>query len=119
AVPVTGASAPMTYEQALTAQNPVARSAQALEQGQALFTINCAPCHGADARGTGLIAERFAAASANPPADLTSARVRARTDGELYWIVTNGLGNMPPFRALLTDEQRWTIVQVIRNYQGQ
>ncbi len=65
------------------------------------------------------MAERFTAASANPPVDFTSQRVRARTDGELFWLITNGIGNMPPFGDILTDNQRWQLVQVIRNYQGQ
>jgi mono/diheme cytochrome c family protein len=119
AVPVTGSRAPLSYEEARTLQSPVASSPQRQEQGNAVFRVNCAMCHGSDGRGTGMIAERFAANSANPPADLTSERVRGRSDGEIFWIVTNGLGNMPPFGDLLTDDQRWTVVQSIRGMQGQ
>jgi mono/diheme cytochrome c family protein len=119
AVPLTGAQSSYTYEQARNLQSPVARSQQRAEQGQQIFTVNCAMCHGTDGRGTGMIAERFAGNSANPPADLTSQRVRSRTDGELFWIISNGLSNMPPFGELLTDDQRWTVVQTIRSYQGQ
>jgi mono/diheme cytochrome c family protein len=119
AVPITGSRASLSWEQAGTMQSPVGGSAQRQEQAQQLFKVNCAMCHGGDGRGTGMIAERFAANSANPPADLTSGRVRARSDGQLYWIVTNGIGNMPPFGDLLTDDQRWTVVQAIRGMQGQ
>ena len=120
AVPITGSSqTSISFEQAGTLTSPTGRTPQRLEQGQALFNVNCAVCHGSDGRGTGPVAERFAAGSANPPADLTSQRVRSRTDGELYWIISNGLGNMPPFADLLTEDQRWQAVQVIRNYQGQ
>jgi len=120
AVPITGSSRTQeSFAQARTMTSPTGRTPQRLEQGQAMFNVNCAVCHGSDAHGTGPVAERFAAGSANPPADLTSQRVRSRTDGELHWIITNGLGNMPPFGDLLTDDQRWQAVQVIRNYQGQ
>jgi mono/diheme cytochrome c family protein len=54
-----------------------------------------------------------------PPADLTSSRVRSRTDGQLYWLITNGIGNMPNFADLLTDEERWAMVNVVRAGQGQ
>jgi mono/diheme cytochrome c family protein len=119
AVPVTGGQATYSYEQASAMQSPVGSSPQRLEQAQMLYRVNCAMCHGGDGRGTGMIAERFAANSANPPADLTSQRVRGRSDGELFWIVSNGLGNMPPFGDLLTDDQRWTVIQAIRSIQGQ
>jgi mono/diheme cytochrome c family protein len=119
AVPITGTRASVTFEEAAALQSPIARSTQNLEAGRELFKVNCAVCHGADAHGTGPVAERFAAASANPPADLTSQRVRSRSDGQLHWIVTNGLGNMPSFGDLLNDDQRWMLVQVIRGYQGQ
>ncbi len=120
AVPVTGGTYVFVpFDQASSMTSPIPRSPQALQQGQATFNVNCAICHGADGRGTGPVAERFAAGSANPPADFTSQRVRSRTDGQLFWIISNGLGNMPPFADLLTDDQRWQLVQVIRNYQGQ
>ena len=54
-----------------------------------------------------------------PPTDLASARVRARTDGQLWWIVRHGLGNMPPFNALLTDQEIWHTVLLIRDFQRQ
>jgi mono/diheme cytochrome c family protein len=119
AVPITGSRASLSFAQAGAMQSPVAPSPQRLEQGQTIFRVNCAMCHGADGRGTGMIADRFAAGSASPPVDFTSARARGRTDGELFWIVTNGLGNMPPFGDLLTDDQRWTVIQAIRGIQGQ
>jgi mono/diheme cytochrome c family protein len=120
AVPITGARASVTYEQASTMQSPVGRSPERTAQGQELFKVNCAMCHGGDGRGTSVVAERFVAnGSSTPPADLTSARVRNRADGELFFIITNGMGNMPPFGDLTTDDQRWAVVQAIRGMQGQ
>jgi mono/diheme cytochrome c family protein len=115
AVPITGRSPSLTYDQARSATNPVPASAQSREQAKKLFEVNCAVCHGPNADGKSLVADRFAAAGVVPPVDFRSQRVRNRTDGELYWLVTNGIGNMPAFGDLLTDDQRWMLVQYIRN----
>jgi mono/diheme cytochrome c family protein len=32
--------------------------------------------------------------------------------------MTNGLGGMPPFGNLLTDQERWTLVYFVREVQG-
>lgn len=117
AVPVTGRRASITFEQAGALSNPVQR-ARGLEQGRQVFNVNCAMCHGKDGRGESEVARRFAAAGFVPPVDFTSARAQQRSDGQLYWIVTHGLGNMPPFNELLTEDQTWSVVHIIREVQG-
>jgi cytochrome c6 len=59
-----------------------------LAAGQAIFTRRCAPCHGADGK-KGL----------NGAHDLTRSNLNAT--GRVY-MVTNGLGKMPAFKAQLT-----------------
>jgi len=48
----------------------------------------------------------------------SSARVRSRTDGQLYWIISHGLGNMPAFQSELTSDQLWSVVTFIRSQAG-
>lgn len=122
AVPVTGGRPEYTYDEAAGLTNPVPRNAETLAGARLLYDVNCAVCHGADGRGQGAMAEYYARARATavlPPTDLASDRVRNRTDGELYWLVTHGIGNMPPFRQLLTEEQTWLVVHFIRDVQGE
>lgn len=83
------------------------------------FRTNCAICHGGTGNGQSFVQQRFTNAKVVAPADLTASRVRSRSDGELYWIVNNGIGNMPPFRELLTEDQIWGLVLQIRDLQGQ
>jgi mono/diheme cytochrome c family protein len=109
----------VSWDQASTLQSPVSSSAQTREQARKLYDVNCSACHGKTANGQSEVASRFSAAGAIPPPDFRSPRVTGRTDGQLYWLVTNGIGNMPPFGDLLTDEQRWMVVQFIRNPQVQ
>src|SRR5207244_737979 len=102
-VPITGAKTPLTFVDAGAATNPRPRTADVQAQGQSLFDVNCAACHGADGHGSSEVAKRFASAGFVTPADLSNSRVRGRKDGELYWFVNYGIGNMPTFRDLLTD----------------
>ena len=74
--------------------------------------------HGRDGKGQSVVSQHFQRAGRVPPVDLTGPRAAGRTDGELHWLVTNGLGGMPPFGSLLSDEERWLIVNFIRETQG-
>jgi mono/diheme cytochrome c family protein len=40
--------------------------------------------------------------------------VKKQTDGALYWKISNGRGNMPPYKEALSDEQRWQLVVYLR-----
>jgi mono/diheme cytochrome c family protein len=54
----------------------------------------------------------------NPPAtDLTLARVQDRADGELFWIVQNGIRmtGMPAFGPTHREEEIWKIVAFLRH----
>lgn len=116
-VPTTGRRVPITFDQAAALTNPVP-GPQGLERGRQVFAINCAACHGTDGRGQSVVAEHFKARGFVPPVDFSSARAQNRTDGQLYWIIVNGMGNMPPFGDLLQDDEIWSTVYAIREVQG-
>lgn len=119
AVPRTGARPQITFAEASGLQNPMRRTPETQQAARATFNVNCGVCHGEAGNGRSFVSERFTNAKVVPPADLTASRVRNRSDGELYWIVNNGIGNMPPFRELLTEDQVWLMVLQIRELQGQ
>ena len=49
------------------------------------------------------------------PSDLTdTAKINARTDGEIYFQITEGRKPMPAFKKKLTEEQRWQLVLYVR-----
>ena len=80
-------------------------------QGAAIFTDNCAPCHGATGMGNG----DKAAGLPNPPAAIgTAALARPAKPVNWYDIITNGRIErfMPPF-ASLTDRQRWNVIAYV------
>jgi len=49
------------------------------------------------------------------PSDLTADHVYDHTDGDLYWWITNGIGDvMPPLGAALDDDARWHVIDFVR-----
>jgi mono/diheme cytochrome c family protein len=116
-VPTTGRRVAISFDQAATMTNPVP-GPQGLERGRQVYAVNCAACHGRDGHGQSVVAEHFRARGFVAPVDFSSARAQNRTDGELYWIIVNGLGNMPPFGDILQDDDIWSTVYAIREVQG-
>ncbi len=94
--------------------NPLAATPELVARGREAFSHYCMVCHGLDGQNTGV---PFAAAMSPPVPSLASAEVQAYTDGQLHWIVRNGLwpSGMPAARDLLHDEEIWRIVLYLRH----
>lgn len=93
-------------------RNPEPRDAASIKNGKTIYIAYCAPCHGNKGKGDGP-----ASASLNPkPADHTSAAVQAESDGTLYYKISEGHGHtaMPPFKSVLSVDQRWAVINYIR-----
>lgn len=84
-----------------------------LAEGKKLAETNCASCHGPEGKGNGPAA---AALPPPKPADWTSAKVAAESDGEIFWKISNGRGAMPPWKHL-PEKDRWELVNYIRSLQ--
>ena len=80
---------------------------QNAKAGQPLYRQSCAPCHGANAQGTG-----------NIPS-LASGATRAAKPGEIFWFITHGdVANGMPAWASLPAQQRWQIVTYLEFLRG-
>ena len=93
------------------AKNPFPSTSETVHEAAADYTARCQSCHGADGDGRGERAERLSIA----PADFRDGHAMdLRTDGELFWIITAGHKPMPAFRSTMTEEQRWHLVDYVR-----
>jgi mono/diheme cytochrome c family protein len=97
------------------AVNPVKASPEVLSRAMAHFADHCASCHGNDGRGTTLIGRGL---YPKPP-DMTQAGTQNLTDGELYYIIENGVRftGMPAFgeQSGEQDAESWELVDFIRH----
>ena len=94
--------------------NPLPITAALLKRGQQRFTINCSPCHGQLADGNGITKKIGAMAVV---ANLHDERIVEMTDGEIFYVITNGRNLMGVYGANVTVEDRWAIVAYLRALQ--
>src|SRR6266404_4509553 len=95
-------------------RNPTFDTAETAHEGQEHFMHHCQICHGYDGQNTGV---PFAEKMSPPVPDLKSKDVQDYTDGQLKWILENGIepSGMPGWKGILTDEEMWNIVRYIRH----
>lgn len=92
-------------------RNPIPPTPESVQLGSRLYRAHCAVCHGPEGRGDGP-----ASASLVPrPADLR--RTARMADPLLFSRITEGLPGtpMPAFRDVLTEEERWHVVNYLRS----
>jgi mono/diheme cytochrome c family protein len=93
--------------------NPVPATPAAIGAGMSIYMDRCQNCHGEDGNGKGERADKLSVA----PADFTDAHaMRAQTDGELFWKISEGHKPMPAFDKKLTEGERWQLVDYIRTF---
>ena len=91
--------------------NPVESNKSSIKKGAAIFKTRCTVCHGNEGHGDGPGGKAL-----NPkPADFSSVKVQSQTDGEIFWKITNGKGTMIKWEPILSDEERWQLVNFIRS----
>jgi len=91
-------------------KNPVAKNDASDKAGMAVFTKNCAACHGKLGLGDGVKAR----ALKTFPGDFSKADFQNLTDGELFFKTKNGRDEMPKYEGKLTDDDIWNTVNYLR-----
>jgi mono/diheme cytochrome c family protein len=95
-------------------KNPFTATPEILVEGRRHFADHCASCHGNDGGGNTEIGQHL-----YPPApDMSLFETQNLTDGELYYIIENGVRftGMPAWGAGGTNDQAtWHLVLFIRH----
>jgi len=95
-------------------KNPYTANANATAAGKTLYKQFCAICHGDKGKGDGL-----AGMNLKPrPGNFTKDAVQSQTDGAIYWKMTEGRAPMASYKTALTEQQRWQLVNYIRQLGG-
>ena len=84
-----------------------------MARGREMFNAYCAPCHGQDGGGEGMVVLR----GFTRPPDLAEPRLRESAPGHFFNVITNGFGAMPEHASLVQVRDRWAIIAYIRALQ--
>ena len=101
-----GWMAPM---EAAEMKNPIVLDAGSTMTGKEAYLDNCATCHGENLEG--LKAEEAGLDNDTPN---LKERLKTHTDGDFFWKINEGKGEMPSFKDELSEEEKWHIINYIR-----
>lgn len=94
-------------------KNPLAASEESLRDARMHFADHCATCHNNDGSGDTMIGKGL---YPKPP-DLRLEETQKLSDGELFWIIENGVRftGMPAFSTPGSQNDSWKLVLFIRH----
>lgn len=93
-------------------KNSVAFSDASTKAGQALYTKNCASCHGKAGLGDGVKARSLK----QFPGDFSKADYQKQSDGDQFYKTKFGKDEMPKYDGKLADDDIWNIVNYMRTF---
>ncbi len=94
---------------------PIAVDDALLERGRERYGIYCAPCHHRRGNGRGILWDRAQIQSA----DLREERLQGVPDGQIFDVISNGLGLMSGYKYPIPPRDRWAIVAYVRRLQNE
>ena len=102
-----------TPVEAVRKANPVKYTAESIARGRRQYGYDCAMCHGKEGNGRGDVAAdmKLKVGDFTDPSTL-----KDRTDGELFYIIKNGKGDMPPEGDRVKPDLVWDMVNYIRSF---
>jgi mono/diheme cytochrome c family protein len=90
--------------------NPEHADSNSLDVGKRIYERECLSCHGAKGLGDG----PKAADLERRPGNLADASMWDQTDGALFWKITEGRAPMPATKTLLSEDERWHVINYVR-----
>lgn len=94
-------------------KNPVPSTPEGLAEARRFFKYQCTMCHGENGDGKGDLVETMKL-KMNDWREASS--LEGRTDGELYFILTNGRGAMIGQGDRTKEEMRWKLINLVRSF---
>jgi mono/diheme cytochrome c family protein len=98
-----------------TMANPIETSADSVLRGKNLFENYCTTCHGLSGNGQGPAAHGI---TTFPRQLWVWNGTDSSTDGYLFWFITNGRNEMPPWGLILSENNRWDVINYIKTLEN-
>jgi len=101
--------------------NPLDHSKENIIEGEALYGMFCAHCHGKNGDGNGSITHPLYSAVPSYSDELLIRRsgttMKNLSDGHMYHAITYGFNAMGPHASQITAEERWKIIMYVNELQ--
>lgn len=93
--------------------NPVKPTPESLARAKTIYGYDCAMCHGVKGDGKGDLVGPMKLTMK----DYTNpAALKDMTDGELFYIIENGMGKMPGEAGRAKPDEMWNMVILVRSF---
>ena len=95
-------------------KNPLALNEENLKAGVSTYKAMCARCHSTLGNNPGVYGQSF-----YPQTPQLVGGMPRYTDAQLFWTIKHGIRNtgMPAWGSMLSDEEIWQIVSLLKNSQ--
>jgi len=116
APPAGSATPPAEFKipvEAANQVNPVKPTAESLSRAKKIYGYECAICHGDDGGGAGDLAKNM---KAKMPDFRDPTTLKGRTDGELFYIIKHGKGEMDGEGERVKTDDTWNLVNYARSF---
>lgn len=95
-------------------KNPIAADEKSIAAGKIVYSAQCLSCHGPLGHGDGPAAKDL-----NPkPRNLSESKIQEQSDGSIFWKLTEGKKPMPTFEKLISEDDRWKVINYVRTLKG-
>lgn len=101
------------YEQSVALKNPIPYSQEVMDQGMDLYLKYCGHCHGEKGDGKGQIALNGKIEGIPD----YKGNIKTLPEGKIFHSISYGKGVMGAHAPLLSKEERWKLVHVVRKFQ--
>ncbi len=93
--------------------NPVKPTPESLAHAKKMYGYDCAMCHGdkGDGKGDLAVEQKMLTKNFTDPAAL-----KDMTDGELFYVIQNGKGQMPGEADRAKPDDIWNMVVLVRSF---
>jgi len=77
--------------------------------GEKIYTVNCMSCHGTPGKANyiNLVPS---------PGDPATEKIQKNKDGEIFYKISTGRGQMPSFRSVIATNDIWNVISYLRSY---
>jgi cytochrome c5 len=112
AAPEASSAAKIPQEE-LDKKNPVKPTPEGLAAARKIYTYDCAMCHGASGDGKGDLVDsmKLTVSDWRQPAALAG-----KTDGELFYVISEGRGKMVSEKDRANETMRWNLVNLVSSF---